>query len=268
MDRDRGSHERDRAGGRAQLREQLHAPGDRVAAGQRPADAGSSRPRAATSTRSCSTTRRARSTRPRCARRSSRCSREVGTLPHVVGRHQPVHARPGRSRSRATGAPGSRRSTTPSARICCPNNTGMPVLNAVNARPRARPPGRGRRPGDRAGRGLQRRSRDRGRRDRRADHPADHVRLADRRRDAADHGRLWPDHGRRADRARDPRHEHVERRPAAGADDRPRRGDRLRALHRHALQGELPQIRRRRALDRSRRWTPPAERCCSPGRRS
>ena len=57
---------------------------------------------------------------------------------------------------------------------------------------------------------------------------------------AADHRRPRPDHRRRADRPRDARHEHVERRARAGADDRPRRRHRLRALHRHPLPRELP----------------------------
>ena len=45
----------------------------------------------------------------------------------------------------------------------------------------------------------------------------------------------------------DPCHESVERLPRSGADDRPRRRDRLRAVHRHAFPRELPRLRRRRA---------------------
>ncbi len=134
--------------------------------------------------------------------------------------------------------------------------------------PRARASGRGGRPGRRAGRGLQRRPGHGGRRDRGAVHPAAHLRLARRRRDAADHGRPRPDHRRGADRAGHPRHEHVEHLARPGADDRPRRRHRLLAVHRHPLPRELSS---RAATSRSRwsrRWTPPGGRSCSPARPS
>ncbi len=56
--------------------------------------------------------------------------------------------------------------------------------------------------------------------------------------------------------------------PAAGADDRPRRGDRLRAVHRHALPRELLASSATSSARSSRRWTPPGGRSCSPARPS
>ena len=79
---------------------------------------------------------------------------------------------------------------------------------------------------------------------------------------------LGSDHGRGADRAWHPRDEHVEYLARAGADDRPRGRDRLRAVHRHPLPRELRSSSATSSGRSSRRWTPPAGRSCSPARPS
>ncbi len=72
-----------------------------------------------------------------------------------------------------------------------------------------------------------------------------------------------PDHRSRADRARDPRHEHPERLDRPRADDRSRRRGRLRAVHRDALPRELPRGSATWSGRWSRRWTPRDEQSCS-----
>ena len=216
----------------------------RVPARERPAHARVRRLRAATSTRSSSTSRTAASTRPRCVRRSRRCWHARTRSRTSWGSSAPTRPRgavqvsPDRMTAFATINYDKRANLLP-------NNTGKPVLDAVKAihvpglQVAAGGPVIEQAEGFSIG-------------------PATTVgviaalvillitfgSLIAAGMPLITAG-LGPDHRSRADRTRDTRHEHVERRPRAGADDRPRRRHRLRALHRHALSRELRGARRR-----------------------
>ena len=171
----------------------------------------------------------------------------VGALPHVAGVVSPYSSRgavqvsPNRMTAFATV------NYDQPANVLAERDR-QAAAGAGGGGSRARSAGRGGRPGGRERGGVHCRPGDRGRGGRSADHPADDVRLAGRGWDAADHRRAGPDHRRGVDRARHPRHEPLEHLPGAGADDRPGRRDRLFAVHRHSLPGELPGVRRRGAL--------------------
>ena len=199
----------------------------------------SSPPRAATSTRSSSTTRTGTVDAPTSAARSSRCWRRWQRMPHVVsvispyapgGRGPGLQGRAHRVRdgqlrqarepaARQHRQAGARRGQSRSTSRACKLAAGGQVIEQAE--------------GFSIG-------------------PATAVGVIAalvillitfgslmRGRDAADHRRARPDHRHRAGRARHARHQHVQHRARAGADDRARRRHRLRAVHRHALPREL-----------------------------
>ena len=97
------------------------------------------------------------------------------------------------------------------------------------------------------------------------DHPADRLRLGDRdgaadRHRAVRHRHRYRD---RAESAHHPRHARLHHR--GRRDGRPRRRDRLRAVHRHALPREPRTPVSTPNAASCTRSTPPAARCSSPG---
>ena len=200
------AHHRHRRGGGSPVRHRLQPPGHRGPARRRPARQGVQGPERGRR-HDRLPQRHGHDRRPGGAQRDRRRCWPRWQPDAARGqRDQPLQPRRARSRSPRTAPPRSPRSTTTSAPTCCPNNDRAAGARRRSTASTSRAQARRGRPGHRAGRGLQHRPGHDGRRDRGAGHPAAHLRLAERRRDAADHRRARPGHRPRARRARHPCH--------------------------------------------------------------